>query len=179
MCILFLMKRRPPGSTLTDTLLPYTTLFRSFESLEIKQRIFERLGQIAKPGAILASNTSSIYVNILAEFSGRPSDVLGMHFVSPAHIMRLLEVVRANQTAPDVLATVMRLAKRIGKVPVVSGVCFGFIGNRMLEGYLREAESMILEGASDRKSVVEGKSVSVRVDLGGRRIIKKNKNHQT
>ncbi|MFW7340186.1 3-hydroxyacyl-CoA dehydrogenase NAD-binding domain-containing protein [Pollutimonas sp. H1-120] len=120
----------------------------AFESLGIKQRIFERLGKIAKPGAILASNTSSLDVNKLADASGRPADVLGMHFFSPANIMRLLEVVRADLTAPDVLATVMRLAKRIGKVPVVSGVCFGFIGNRMLEGYLREAEFLILEGAS-------------------------------
>jgi len=120
----------------------------AFESLEIKQGIFKRLGKVAKSGAILASNTSSLDVNKLAQASGRAADVLGMHFFSPANIMRLLEVVRADLTAPDVLATVMRLGKIIGKVPVVSGVCFGFIGNRMLEGYLRETEFLILEGAS-------------------------------
>lgn len=119
-----------------------------FEDFEIKKSIFRRLGDIAKPGAILASNTSSLDVNVLAQCSGRVPDVLGMHFFSPAHIMRLLEVVRCDHTAPDVLATIMRLAKRIGKVPVVSGVCFGFIGNRMLEGYLREAEFLLLEGAT-------------------------------
>lgn len=119
-----------------------------FEDFEIKKSIFRRLGDIAKPGAILASNTSSLDVNVLADCSGRVPDVLGMHFFSPAHIMRLLEVVRCDHTAPDVLATIMQLAKRIGKVPVVSGVCFGFIGNRMLEGYLREAEFLLLEGAT-------------------------------
>lgn len=119
-----------------------------YENLALKLGIFKRLGEIAKPGAILASNTSSLDVNMLAQASGRAPDVLGMHFFSPAHIMRLLEVVRAELTAHDVLATVMDLSKRIGKIPVVSGVCFGFIGNRMLEGYLREAEFLILEGAS-------------------------------
>lgn len=118
------------------------------ENLEIKERVFTRLGQVAKPGALLASNTSSLDVNRLAECSNRPADVLGMHFFSPAHVMRLLEVVRADATAPDVLATAMHLARRIGKIPVVSGVCFGFIGNRMLEGYLRETEFLLLEGAS-------------------------------
>lgn len=119
-----------------------------FENFEIKKSIFERLGQIAKPGAILASNTSSLNVSVLAESSGRVPDVLGMHFFSPANIMRLLEVVRCDHTAPEVLATIMQLAKRIGKVAAVSGVCFGFIGNRMLEGYLREAEFLVLEGAT-------------------------------
>jgi len=119
-----------------------------FENFDVKKAIFQRLGQIAKPGAILASNTSSLDVNVLAQCSGRVPDVLGMHFFSPANVMRLLEVVRCDRTAPEVLATVMRLAKRIGKVAAVSGVCFGFIGNRMLEGYLREAELLLLEGAT-------------------------------
>lgn len=119
-----------------------------FENFDIKKTIFKRLGEIAKPGAILASNTSSLDVNVLAECSGRVPDVLGMHFFSPANIMRLLEVVRCDHTVPEVLATIMRLAKRINKVAAVSGVCFGFIGNRMLEGYLREAESLLLEGAT-------------------------------
>lgn len=119
-----------------------------FEDFEIKKAIFRRLGEIARPGAILASNTSSLDVNVLAECSGRAGDVLGMHFFSPAHIMRLLEVVRCDTTAPEVLATIMQLAKRINKVAAVSGVCFGFIGNRMLEGYLREAEFLLMEGAT-------------------------------
>lgn len=119
-----------------------------FENFDIKKTIFKRLGEIAKPGAILASNTSSLDVNVLAQCSGRAPDVVGMHFFSPANIMRLLEVVRCDQTAPEVLATIMHLAKRIGKVAAVSGVCFGFIGNRMLEGYLREAEFLLLEGAT-------------------------------
>ena len=120
----------------------------AFEQIDIKEAIFRRLGEIAKPAAILASNTSSLDIDHLARCSGRPADVLGMHFFSPAHIMRLVEVVRAEHTAPDALATAMLLAKRMGKVPVVSGVCYGFIGNRMLEGYLRETESLLLEGAT-------------------------------
>ncbi len=120
----------------------------AFEQLDIKEAIFRRLGEIAKPTAILASNTSSLDIDHLARCSGRPADVLGMHFFSPAHVMRLVEVVRGKHTAPDALATVMRLARRIAKVPVVSGVCFGFIGNRMLEGYLRETEGLLLEGAT-------------------------------
>jgi len=136
--------------TLDDTdLVPCDLIIEAiFEDFEMKKTIFRRLGHIAKPGAIIASNTSSLDVNILAHCSGRPKDVLGMHFFSPAHIMRLLEVVRCDTTAPEVLATIMQLARRINKVAVVSGVCFGFIGNRMLEGYLRETEFLLLEGAT-------------------------------
>lgn len=136
--------------TLEDTQLADCDLIIEavFENFDIKKAIFKRLGEVAKPTAILASNTSSLDVNVLAECSGRPADVLGMHFFSPAHIMRLLEVVRGDHTAPEVLATIMSLAKRIGKVAAVSGVCFGFIGNRMLEGYLRETEFLLLEGAT-------------------------------
>ncbi len=119
----------------------------AFESLEIKKAICTRLGVICKPGAIIASNTSTLDVNALAEATGRPGDVLGMHFFSPANVMKLLEVVRGTRTDPQVLATVMALAKQIGKVAVVSGVCYGFIGNRMLEGYLRETEQLLMEGA--------------------------------
>lgn len=128
------------------------------ERMDIKLQIFKNLGRIAKPGAILASNTSSLDVNRLSEASGRPADVLGLHFFSPANIMRLLEVVRTDTVAPEVMATVIKLAKRIGKVPVISGVCFGFIGNRMLEGYLREVEFLVLEGASPARidQAVEG-----------------------
>jgi 3-hydroxyacyl-CoA dehydrogenase len=117
-----------------------------FENLELKKEICARLGSAAKPGAIIATNTSTLDVNVLAHASGRAADVLGMHFFSPANVMRLLEVVRGDSTAPDVLATVMKLAATIGKVPVVSGVCYGFIGNRMAEVYMREAEFLIMEG---------------------------------
>ncbi len=118
-----------------------------FENLALKKEVCAKLGSVAKPGAILATNTSTLDVDALAQATGRPADVLGMHFFSPANVMRLLEVVRGAATAPDVLATVMKLATTIGKVPVVSGVCYGFIGNRMGEVYMREAEFLIMEGA--------------------------------
>ena len=119
-----------------------------FENMELKQQIARRLGQICKPGAILATNTSTLDVDLIAQASGRPADVVGTHFFSPANVMRLLEVVRGAQTAPEVLATVVQLARRIGKIAVVSGVCYGFIGNRMAEVYMREAEFLLLEGAT-------------------------------
>ncbi len=119
-----------------------------FENLEIKKQVCARLGQVCKPGAIIATNTSTLDVNVLAQATGRAQDTLGMHFFSPANVMRLLEVVRGDATAPDVLATVMQLARTIKKVPVVSGVCYGFIGNRMLESYLREADFLLMEGAT-------------------------------
>ncbi len=119
-----------------------------YENLELKQDIFRRLDGIAKPGAILATNTSYQDVNKIAAATGRPEDVIGLHFFSPAHIMKLLEVVRADKTADDVLATCMALARRIRKVPVVAGVCYGFIGNRMLQHYGREAQLCLIEGAT-------------------------------
>ncbi|MET4580435.1 3-hydroxyacyl-CoA dehydrogenase NAD-binding domain-containing protein [Ottowia thiooxydans] len=119
-----------------------------FENLEIKRDVCERLGRICKPGAIIGSNTSTLDIDLLAEASGRPADFLGLHFFSPANVMKLLEVVRGAGTAPDVLVTAMHIARTIGKVPVVSGVCYGFIGNRMLESYLREADFLLMEGAS-------------------------------
>jgi len=119
-----------------------------FESLEIKQQVFRTLDEICKPGAILASNTSTLDVDKIAAVTRRPQDVIGLHFFSPANVMRLLEIVRGAETAPDVLATTLKLARKIGKIPVVSGVCFGFIGNRMLEPYAREAHRLVLEGAS-------------------------------
>ncbi|UVE16112.1 3-hydroxyacyl-CoA dehydrogenase NAD-binding domain-containing protein [Pseudomonas sp. LS44] len=119
-----------------------------FENLEIKQQVFRTLDQVCKPGAILASNTSTLDVDAIAAVTRRPQDVIGLHFFSPANVMRLLEVVRAAQTAPDALATTLKLARKIGKIPVVSGVCFGFIGNRMFEPYSREAHRLLLEGAS-------------------------------
>ncbi len=119
-----------------------------FENLGLKQDIFEKLDGIAKPGAILATNTSYQDVNRIAAATSRPQDVLGLHFFSPAHIMKLLEVVRGEQTADDVLATCMDLAKAIRKIPVVAGVCYGFIGNRMLQYYGREAQLCLIEGST-------------------------------
>ncbi|TRO97180.1 3-hydroxyacyl-CoA dehydrogenase [Glycocaulis profundi] len=118
-----------------------------FEDMAIKKDVFRQLDQIAKPGAILASNTSYLNVDEMAAVTSRPEDVLGLHFFSPANVMRLLEIVRADRTAPDVLKTAMDLSKRIGKVAVVAGVCFGFIGNRMLAARQVEANKLILEGA--------------------------------
>ncbi|UUC91485.1 3-hydroxyacyl-CoA dehydrogenase NAD-binding domain-containing protein [Comamonas sp. C11] len=118
-----------------------------FENMALKKEVCAKLGAAAKPGAIIATNTSTLDVDVLARATGRPADVVGMHFFSPANVMRLLEVVRGTATVSDVLATVMKLATAIGKVPVVSGVCYGFIGNRMAEVYMREAELLIMEGA--------------------------------
>ncbi len=119
-----------------------------FEDPELKKEIFAKLDAACKPGAILATNTSYQDVDAIAAATSRPQDVLGMHFFSPAHIMKLLEVVRGDETADDVLATVMKLSKKIRKVAVVSGVCYGFIGNRMLQGYFREAQLCLVEGGS-------------------------------
>ena len=118
-----------------------------FEELGVKEQVFKKLGEVAKPGAILASNTSTLDVDKIAAFTKRPQDVVGMHFFSPANVMKLLEVVRGAQTAKDVLATVMAVAKKIRKTAVVSGVCDGFIGNRMIEQYIRQALFMLEEGA--------------------------------
>ncbi|HEX4858036.1 MAG TPA: 3-hydroxyacyl-CoA dehydrogenase NAD-binding domain-containing protein, partial [Usitatibacteraceae bacterium] len=119
-----------------------------FEELAVKRSVFEALDRFARPGAILATNTSTLDVDAIAAFTRRPADVLGLHFFSPAHVMRLLEVVRGKATAPEVLATAMGLAKKIGKTAVVSRVCDGFIGNRMLEQYLRQAMFLVDEGAA-------------------------------
>ena len=119
-----------------------------FENLELKQEIFAKLDSVCRQGAILATNTSYQDVDRIAAATERPQDVIGLHFFSPAHIMKLLEVVRASMTADDVLATCMALAKQIRKTPVVSGVCYGFIGNRMLGHYAREAQLCVIEGAS-------------------------------
>ena len=119
-----------------------------FESMKIKKEVFGKLDAIAKHGAVLASNTSTLDVDEIARSTSRPGDVLGMHFFSPANIMRLLEVVRGAKSDKDVVATAMGLAKRIGKVAVLSGVCDGFIGNRMLASYGPEAQALALEGAT-------------------------------
>lgn len=117
------------------------------EDLAIKQAVFAQLGALTKPGAILASNTSFLDIEALARASGRPADVCGMHFFNPAHVMKLLENVRAADTAPDVVATIMALGKRIGKLSVLSGVCDGFIVNRMLSKRSREGFFLVEEGA--------------------------------
>ncbi|HEY6048269.1 MAG TPA: 3-hydroxyacyl-CoA dehydrogenase NAD-binding domain-containing protein, partial [Sphingomicrobium sp.] len=119
-----------------------------YENMDVKKEVFGRLDKIAKPGAILASNTSYLNLNEIAASTSRPGDVVGMHFFSPANIMKLLEVVRGDKTAPDVLLTAMTLGKRIKKVPVVAGVCHGFIGNRMLMPRQVEATKLLLEGAT-------------------------------
>ncbi len=119
-----------------------------FEDMDVKRVVFQNLDKYAKKGAILATNTSTLDVNRIAEFTRRPQDVIGMHFFSPANVMKLLEIVRGDQTAKDVLATVMKLSKTIRKTGVVSGVCDGFIGNRMIEQYSRQATFMLDEGAS-------------------------------
>ncbi|GAB2918876.1 3-hydroxyacyl-CoA dehydrogenase NAD-binding domain-containing protein [Paraburkholderia jirisanensis] len=118
-----------------------------FEEIGVKEQVFRRLDGIAKPGAILASNTSTLDLNRIAGFTQRPQDVVGLHFFSPANVMKLLEVVRGTHTAKDVLATVMKLAKKIKKTAVVAGVCDGFIGNRMIEQYIRQSLFMVEEGA--------------------------------
>ncbi len=122
-----------------------------FEDISVKEAVFRRLDEVMKPGAILASNTSTLDVNKIADFTQRPQDVIGTHFFSPANVMKLLEVVRGAKTAKDVLATVMGLAKRIKKTAVVSGVCDGFIGNRMIEQYIRQALFLLEEGATPRQ----------------------------
>lgn len=118
-----------------------------FETMDIKKKVFTELDRVAKPGAILASNTSYLDIDEIAAITSRPADVLGLHFFSPANVMRLLEIVRAEKTADDVLATCVDLAKAIRKVGVVAGVCHGFIGNRMLSPYGREASLAVIEGA--------------------------------
>jgi 3-hydroxyacyl-CoA dehydrogenase len=122
-----------------------------FEDIGVKEQVFNKLDDVMKQGAILASNTSTLDMNRIAGFTARPQDVVGLHFFSPANVMRLLEVVRGERTAKDVLATVMQLARKIKKVAVVSGVCDGFIGNRMLKFYRGQAFDLLEEGASPQQ----------------------------
>ncbi|GAC1029818.1 3-hydroxyacyl-CoA dehydrogenase [Pseudomonas sp. No.21] len=118
-----------------------------YENLELKQQIFRELDARLKPSAILASNTSALDIDAIAAVTARPEQVLGLHFFSPAHIMKLLEIVRGARTARPVLDAALELGKRMGKVSVIAGNCDGFIGNRMLHTYVREARMMLLEGA--------------------------------
>ena len=118
-----------------------------FETMAIKKDVFGKLDQFAKPGAVLATNTSYLNINDIAAMTKRPQDVLGMHFFSPANVMKLCEIVRGEKTAPDALMTAVAIAKRIAKVPVVVGVCDGFVGNRMLAARGKQAEKFLFEGA--------------------------------
>lgn len=119
-----------------------------FENMDVKEQVFTKLDEVCKPGAILATNTSTLDVNRIASFTKRPEDVVGMHFFSPANVMKLLENIRGEKTADDVLATVMGLSRRIGKVGVLVGVCHGFVGNRMLHQRQAEANELVNHGAS-------------------------------
>ncbi|MEM8730295.1 MAG: 3-hydroxyacyl-CoA dehydrogenase NAD-binding domain-containing protein, partial [Pseudomonadota bacterium] len=144
---------------LTETALTLTTAYEDlgqadliieavFEDMSVKKEVFTKLDAVAKPGAVLATNTSYLNVDEIAAVTSRPGDVLGLHFFSPAHVMKLLEVVVAEKTAPEVLATGFALGKRMGKISVRAGVCDGFIGNRILSTYRTAADHMILDGAS-------------------------------
>jgi 3-hydroxyacyl-CoA dehydrogenase len=119
-----------------------------FENFALKKEIFVKLDAVAKPGAILGTNTSTLDIDEIAAVTRRPQDVIGLHFFSPANVMQLLEIVQAGKTSPDVLVTALELAKRIKKTGVVAKVCYGFIGNRMMDPYGREAERCVLEGAT-------------------------------
>jgi 3-hydroxyacyl-CoA dehydrogenase len=119
-----------------------------FENMDIKKQVFRKLDQVCKPGAILATNTSTLDVDEIAAVTSRAQDVIGLHFFSPANVMRLLEIVRGAKTADDVIVSAISMGKSIRKVPVVAGVCWGFIGNRILEPYGRESCRLILEGAT-------------------------------
>ncbi|MCO5100235.1 MAG: 3-hydroxyacyl-CoA dehydrogenase NAD-binding domain-containing protein [Burkholderiaceae bacterium] len=122
-----------------------------FEDMSVKEKVFRKLDEVMKPAAILATNTSTLDVNRIASFTSRPQDVIGTHFFSPANVMKLLEIVRGEKTGKEVLATTMQLSKKLRKTGVVSGVCDGFIGNRMIEQYLRQALYMLEEGATPQQ----------------------------
>jgi 3-hydroxyacyl-CoA dehydrogenase len=122
-----------------------------FEDMKVKKEVFGELDARCKPGAILATNTSRLNIDEIAASISRPRDVVGLHFFSPANVMRLLEIVRARETAPDVIATVMQLGRKIGKLCVLVGVCEGFVGNRMLTPYAREAAFLLEEGATPQQ----------------------------
>lgn len=137
------------GTTTYDDLADVDLVIEAvFEKMEVKKAVFSELDRVCKAGAILASNTSTLDIDEIATSTSRPEDVIGLHFFSPANVMRLLEVVKADKTSAEVIKTCMKLAKRIKKVAVLVGVCFGFVGNRMIEPYGREANRLLLEGAS-------------------------------
>lgn len=122
-----------------------------FEEMALKKRIFAALDKVAKPGAVLATNTSTLDVEEISKATSRPGDVIGMHFFSPANVMPLLEVVRTQRSSAETIKTVMDVSRPLKKTPVLARVCYGFVGNRMMEGYAREAERMVLEGATPRQ----------------------------
>jgi len=142
------MTRLTPSLHFDDLAQADLVIEAVYENMDLKKDIFARLDKVAKPGAILASNTSYLNVDEIAAETSRPEAVLGMHFFSPANIMKLLEVVRGAKTGDAELATVMDLAPRIGKVAVVSGVCHGFIGNRMLAKRSEQSQALLMEGAA-------------------------------
>lgn len=142
------MSRIQPGLDMTAVAQADMVIEAVYEDMAIKQALFRQLDALGKPGAILASNTSRLNIDEIAAVTQRPESVIGLHFFSPANVMKLLEVVRGASTAPDVIATSMAVAKKIGKIPVLVGVCEGFVGNRMLTGYWREAGFLLEEGAS-------------------------------
>jgi 3-hydroxyacyl-CoA dehydrogenase len=140
---------RVSGSSSFDDLAAADLVIEAvFEKMSVKQEVFETLGRVCKPGTVLATNTSTLDVDAIAAASGRAADVVGMHFFSPANIMRLVEIVRGRESSDTALATAAAVTKRIGKLGVVVGNCFGFVGNRMLYAYGREKELMMLEGAT-------------------------------
>ncbi|MGO4894550.1 3-hydroxyacyl-CoA dehydrogenase NAD-binding domain-containing protein [Flavobacterium sp. W21_SRS_FM6] len=137
------------GSTSYDDLSDVDLVIEAvFEKMSVKQAVFKSLDAVCKPGAILASNTSTLDLDEIAAATTRPQDVIGLHFFSPANVMKLLEVVKGEKTSADVIKTTMMMAKKINKVAVLVGVCFGFVGNRMIESYGREANRLMLEGAN-------------------------------
>ena len=142
-----------------------------FENMAVKQELFAHMGELCKPGAVLATNTSTLDVDAIAMASGRPADVVGLHFFSPAHIMRLVEIVRARASSEAALATALAVTKRIGKIGVVVGNCFGFVGNRMLYAYGREKEMMLLEGATPEQidGALEAFGMAMGPNSSGRR----------
>ncbi|WP_374447905.1 3-hydroxyacyl-CoA dehydrogenase NAD-binding domain-containing protein, partial [Stella sp.] len=142
-----LMERIRPSLAIADIATADLVIEAVFEDTAIKKSVFAEMDRHAKAGAILATNTSTLDVDDIATATGRPGSVVGLHFFSPANVMKLLEIVRGKATAPAVLATSLAVAKRIGKVPVVVGVCDGFVGNRMLRARGRQAERLVLEGA--------------------------------
>jgi 3-hydroxyacyl-CoA dehydrogenase len=147
------------GSTSYDALKDVDLVIEAvFEDMNLKKKIFAELDRVCKPGAILATNTSTLDINVIATATKRPADVIGLHFFSPANVMRLLEIVRSDSTGNDVIATAFALAKKIKKIGVLSKVCFGFIGNRMMDPYAREAQRLVLEGAKPAQvdSALEG-----------------------
>ncbi len=142
------MARLTPSLNFDDLRAADLVIEAVYENMDLKKDIFARLDKIAKPGAILASNTSYLDIDQMAAQTARPEAVLGMHFFSPANVMKLLEVVRGSKTGKSELATVMEIAPKIGKIAVVSGVCPGFIGNRMLSPRQAQAQAMLMEGAA-------------------------------